>query len=136
MGATLVGSRIARTVHLDEHGSTFGGSPLACAAASATLRVILEGDLVSHAATMGDLIKVQLEGLPRVREVRGMGLLLGLCLDLPAKAVQAAMLERGIVLGTSADPNVLRLMPPMVVTEADVEHLASVLGSVLGELGA
>jgi acetylornithine/succinyldiaminopimelate/putrescine aminotransferase len=133
MGATLVSSRIASTVKLDEQGSTFGGGPLACAAALATLETILEGDLCAHAARMGGLLKKRLAPLPHVREVRGMGLLLGLCLDVPAKGVQSAMLERGIILGTSADPNVLRLMPPMVVSEEDVEHLVSMIDSVLAD---
>jgi acetylornithine/succinyldiaminopimelate/putrescine aminotransferase len=134
MGATLVSTRIAETVHLDEHGSTFGGGPLACAAATATLDVILGDGLIGHAASMGDLIKQQLGRLPHVQDLRGMGLLLGLRLDVPAKQVQAAALECGVILGTSADPNVLRLMPPMVVTESDVDHLTSVLAEVLAEL--
>src|SRR5205823_3917809 len=130
MGATLVSTRVAQTVKLDEHGSTFGGGPLACAAASATLDVILDEDLPTHAAAMGTLITERMRGLPHVQEVRGMGLLLGLRLDVPAREVQAGALERGVILGTSGDPNVLRLMPPMVVTEQDIEHLASVLGTV------
>jgi predicted acetylornithine/succinylornithine family transaminase len=132
MGATLVSSRIAGTVKLDEHGSTFGGGPLVCAAASATLDVILEGNLTEHAAAMGALIKEGLGKLPHVREIRGMGLLLGLCLDVPAKDVQAQALKRGIILGTSADPQVLRVMPPMVVTREDVDHLVKVMEEVLG----
>lgn len=134
MGATLVSSKIAETVKLDEHGSTFGGGPLVCAAAMATLQTILEEDLCSHAGKMGKLITEKVSRLPHVKEVRGLGLLLGLNLDIPAKQVQAAALERGVILGTSGDPNVLRLMPPMVVTEEDVEHLLEVLGEVLGEL--
>jgi predicted acetylornithine/succinylornithine family transaminase len=131
MGATLVSTRIASTVKLDEHGSTFGGGPLACAAASATLDVILDNNLVSHAAAMGDLIKQNLVTLPHVREVRGLGLLLGLHLDIPAKDVQHAALKHRIILGTSADPNVLRVMPPMIVTQHDIDHLAAVLQEVL-----
>jgi predicted acetylornithine/succinylornithine family transaminase len=134
MGATLISTRIAETVHLDEHGSTFGGSPIACAAAHATLSVILENGMLAHAAEMGELMKARLSGLPHVVEVRGLGLLLGLRLDVPAKAVQAAALERGIILGTSGDPNVLRIMPPMVVTTEDVDHLASILRDVVGSL--
>jgi acetylornithine aminotransferase len=80
---------------------------------------------------MGDLLKKRRAPLPNVREVRGMGLLLGLYLDVPAKAVQSAMLECGVILGTSADPNILRPMPPMVVSDADFEHLISALSSVL-----
>ncbi|HMA33164.1 MAG TPA: aminotransferase class III-fold pyridoxal phosphate-dependent enzyme [Chloroflexia bacterium] len=136
MGATLIAQRIAQTVHLDEHGSTFGGGPLACAAAAATLDVILGGDLPAHAAAIGTLLQAQLSPLPHVREVRGLGLLLGLVLDVPAKTVQQAALDQGIILGTSADPQVLRLMPPMVVTEADVAHLVAVLDSILRSLPA
>jgi acetylornithine/succinyldiaminopimelate/putrescine aminotransferase len=134
MGATLVSSRIAETVHLDEHGSTFGGGPLACAAAAATLDVILGGDLPAHAAAMGERIKAGLGALPHVQEVRGLGLLLGVKFDVPAKQVQQAALDQGIILGTSGDPNVLRVMPPMVVTEADVDYLVAVLGQVLGDM--
>src|SRR4051812_17430916 len=134
MGATMVSSRIAETVHLDEHGSTFGGGPLACAAAQATLDVIREDDLVAHAAAMGELIKGKLSDLPHVREVRGLGLLLGLSLDVPGKGVQAAALSRGIILGTSADPNVLRLMPPLIVSETDIAHLYAALSDVLSEI--
>jgi acetylornithine/N-succinyldiaminopimelate aminotransferase len=136
MGATLVSSRIAATVHLDEHGSTFGGGPLVCAAAQATLDVILGENLPAHAEAMGAMIKERLGSLPHVRDMRGLGLLLGLHLDVPAKDVQKAALDRGIILGTSGDPNVLRVMPPMVVTADDVEHLAAVLGDVLGAIGA
>jgi acetylornithine/succinyldiaminopimelate/putrescine aminotransferase len=134
MGATLVSSRIAQTVHIDEHGSTFGGGPLACAAADATLSTILDENLTEHAAAMGTLLKEKLGWLPHVKCVRGMGLLLGLALDVPAKGVQAAALEQGIILGTSGDPNVLRVMPPMCVTQSDVDHLAFVLANVLGEM--
>lgn len=134
MGATLISTRIAETVHLDEHGSTFGGGPLASAAALATLEVLLSDGMIEHAAEIGNLLKEKVGSLPHVKEVRGLGLLLGVVLDIPAKDVQAGALEQGIILGTSGDPNVLRLMPPMVVTEADVEHLIDVLGGVLEQL--
>ncbi len=134
MGATMMTTRIAETIHLDEHGSTFGGGPLVCAAAAATLAVIQSGDLPAHAAAMGERIRNALGGLPHVLEVRGLGLLLGLHLDIPAKTVQTAALEHGIILGTSGDANVLRVMPPLVVTAADVDHLAATLEVILKEL--
>ena len=83
---------------------------------------------------MGERIKAALGALPHVREVRGLGLLLGVKFDVPAKQVQQAALDQGIILGTSGDANVLRVMPPMVVTEADVDHLVSVLGQILGDM--
>jgi predicted acetylornithine/succinylornithine family transaminase len=133
MGATLISSRIAETVKLDEHGSTFGGGPLVCAAALATLELIIDEDMPAHAAAMGQLMKDKLSKLPHVTEVRGLGLLLGLCLDKPAKDVQTELFNRGIITGTSADPNVLRIMPPMVVTPADIDHLVAVMAEVLGD---
>ena len=134
MGATLIASRIAETIHLDEHGSTFGGGPLACAAAQATLEVITADGMLDHVNRMSDLIKSKIGQLPHVKEIRGLGLLLGVVLDVPAKDVQAAALEQRIILGTSGDANVLRLMPPMIVSEADIEHLANVLGAVLEKI--
>jgi acetylornithine/succinyldiaminopimelate/putrescine aminotransferase len=133
MGATLISSRIAETVKLDEHGSTFCGGPLVCAAALATLELIIDEDMPAHAAAMGQLMKDKLSKLPHVTEVRGLGLLLGLCLDKPAKDVQTELFNRGIITGTSADPNVLRIMPPMVVTPADIDHLESVMSEALGD---
>jgi len=131
MGATLVSSRIAATVHLDEHGSTFGGGPLVCAAAAATLAAIQEDGLVAHAAAMGDLLVDRLGALPHVRALRGLGLLRGLELDIPAAPVQQAALAHGIILGTSGDAHILRVMPPLIVTPADIAHLADALRAVL-----
>jgi acetylornithine/succinyldiaminopimelate/putrescine aminotransferase len=119
-------------VKLDEHGSTFGGGPLACAAALATLNLIVDKAMPAHANAMGAMLKEKLGKLPHVLEVRGMGLLLGLRLDKPAKDIHMEVFNRGVIVGTSADPNVLRVMPPMVVTPADIDHLVAVLADVLG----
>jgi predicted acetylornithine/succinylornithine family transaminase len=132
MGATLIAGRVAETVKLDEHGSTFGGGPLVCAAALATLNLIVDEGMVAHAAEMGELLKEKLSKLPHVVEVLGMGLLLGLRLDRPAKDVHMGVFERGVIVGTSGDANVLRVMPPMVVTPEDIEHVVGVLAEVLG----
>jgi acetylornithine/N-succinyldiaminopimelate aminotransferase len=131
MGATLVSTRIADTVHAEEHGSTFGGSPLACAAAAATLETVIGEDLAGRATALEPFIRARLDGLPHLQEIRGLGLLLGLRLDIEAKPIQEALLERGIIIGTSADPQVLRLMPPLIVEEAHITHLAAVLNEVL-----
>ncbi|HUS16732.1 MAG TPA: aminotransferase class III-fold pyridoxal phosphate-dependent enzyme [Chloroflexia bacterium] len=134
MGATLVNTRIGDTVQVEEHGSTFGGSPLACAAAAATLEVVIAEDLTGRAVRLGALVRERLTGLPHLVEIRGLGLLLGLRFDVPGKIVQDALLGRGIILGTSADLSVLRLMPPLVVEDAHIEHLARTLREVLGGL--
>ncbi|HMA36311.1 MAG TPA: aminotransferase class III-fold pyridoxal phosphate-dependent enzyme [Chloroflexia bacterium] len=134
MGATLVSSRIAESVQVEEHGSTFGGSPLACAAAAATLETVIGQDLTGRAALLEGVVRECLQGLPHLVEIRGLGLLLGLRFDIPAKAVQDGLLAQGIIIGTSADPTVLRLMPPLVVEEQHIAHLAHALRVVLSAL--
>jgi acetylornithine/N-succinyldiaminopimelate aminotransferase len=134
MGATLVTQRIAETVSYGEQGATFGGGPLACAAAKATLETILEDDLVSHAAEMGDYIKEKLAPLPGIEEVRGLGLLLGLVTALPAAEVRDALREKGFLVGTSGDPHVLRLMPPLIVQKDHVDELVVALEETLTSL--
>jgi acetylornithine/succinyldiaminopimelate/putrescine aminotransferase len=131
MGATLVSTRLAATVHLEEHGSTFGGGPLACAAADATLTPILDDGLVAHAAAMEQVIRATYADLPHLVEIRGLGLLLGLRLDVPVKPIQAAALAQGLILGTSGDPNVLRLMPPLVVQAEEIAAARVILQTVL-----
>jgi acetylornithine aminotransferase/acetylornithine/N-succinyldiaminopimelate aminotransferase len=134
MGATLVRSSIAQTIGLEEHGSTFGGSPLACAAAAATLDIVIAEDLCGRATQMESVARAALAGLPHLLEVRGMGLLLGLCFDRPAKAIQEALLAHGILIGTCADPTVLRMMPPLIVEESHIAAFATALRAVLAEL--
>ena len=131
MGATLVSTRLAATIHLEEHGSTFGGGPLAAAAADATLTTILDDGLVAHAAAMEALIRATYADLPHLVEIRGLGLLLGLRFAIPVKPIQAAALAQGLILGTSGDPNVLRLMPPLVVTPDEIAAARAILQTVL-----
>lgn len=133
MGATLVTQKIAQTVSYGEQGSTFGGGPMACAAALATLDVIIAENLVAHAAEMGTYIKTRLGALPGVLEVRGLGLLLGLKTVLPAKVLQSALRDKGFLVGTSFNPAVVRLMPPLIAQPAHVDALAAALDSVLAE---
>lgn len=130
MGAVLVRKPIATTIGYSEQGTTFGGGPLACAAALATLEVILEEDLPARAAAMGAYLRQQTAEMPGLIAVRGLGLLLGLETALPAKAVQAGLFERGFLAGTSANPHVLRLMPPLTVEPAHIDALVTALGEV------
>ncbi|MFW6069782.1 MAG: aspartate aminotransferase family protein [bacterium] len=127
MGAVALGPRV-QGLSPGVHGSTFGGNPLACAAALATLSVLEEEQLVPRAARLGHTFMQQLQALqsPLLREVRGLGLMLGLELKLPARHVVEALMERG-VLALTAGTTVLRLLPPLVITE---EQLTAVAGSI------
>ncbi len=121
MGAVLIRQHISKTIHHGEHGSTFGGGPVACAALKANIDVIRKECLVENAATVGAYIREEAEKLPGVRGVKGKGLLLGIELESEAKKVRNTLLKKGVITGTSAQKNVLRLLPPLVLKAADVD---------------
>jgi acetylornithine/succinyldiaminopimelate/putrescine aminotransferase len=131
MGAVLVSDEIAKTVKNDEYGTTFGGGPIACAAAEATVRVIEEEDLLDRVRDGSTLLRQGLRQIPSVREVRGEGYLLGVVLDRPGKPVREALLSRGVLVGGSDLPDTLRLLPPLVLAIEEIDRFLGVLSKVL-----
>ncbi|MDQ2870734.1 MAG: aminotransferase class III-fold pyridoxal phosphate-dependent enzyme [Acidobacteriota bacterium] len=131
MGAVLVSDEIAAGVKPEEYGTTFGGGPLACAAAEATVRVIETEGLLENVRRGSERLRAGLEKLPGVREVRGEGFLLGIVLDRPGKPVREALMARGILVGGSDLPDVLRLLPPLVLREEEIDRFLSAMGEVL-----
>jgi acetylornithine/succinyldiaminopimelate/putrescine aminotransferase len=119
MAALLLSAALARGVKAGELGSTFGGGPLAAAAMLATLDVIRDEGLAARAAQAGETIRRGLAGTV-VRQVRGAGLLLGLACGAHAPALKAFLESRRILVGGSADPAVLRLMPPLTLADASI----------------
>jgi acetylornithine aminotransferase len=119
-----------------QHGTTFGGNPVAAAAALATLHVIERDGLLLNATRVGQRLRDGILGLssPLVGEVRGEGLLLAVQLEQPvAAAVAASLLEKGVILNAVA-PDALRLAPPLVLTEEQADWFVSVLGEVFDEV--
>lgn len=114
------------------HGSTFGGNPLACAAARATLKAMIDDDLPAQAARKGTYIMEQLaaRNLSKVREIRGRGLLIGLELKERVQPTLVALMERG-VLALPAGPNVLRLLPPLIISDAEIDQVITIVAEVL-----
>ena len=131
MGAVLIGAAVAAQP-AGTHGSTFGGNPLACAAALATLDVMSHDDLPGQAARKGLYLLEQLKAIdsPAVREVRGLGLMIGIELRHKVAAALQAMLERGVI-ALPAGLTVLRLLPPLVITDEQLERVLHVLREVL-----
>lgn len=129
-GAVLAGPKASAAVGPGSLGSTFGGGPLACAAIRATAETIEAGRLWERAAELETELRTAL-ALPGIRRIRGRGLLLGLELDSPAKAAHAALLRRGILTGTSEDPAVLRLLPPVVIGSKEISALRDALKEAL-----
>ncbi|MDR9459548.1 MAG: acetylornithine transaminase [Dehalococcoidia bacterium] len=122
-----------------DHGSTFGGNPLACSAGYATVKYILEHNVVENCQQIGDYLKASLEGLKAsfesVVEVRGRGLLLALELSSDiADSVVKACLEDGLLLN-AVKPNAVRFMPPLIISKRDVDKAMSILERVLARVG-
>jgi len=129
IGALLVREGIADAIGPGDHGSTFGGNPVASAAACAVVEAI-DDALLENVAARGAQLSAGLAKLPGVREVRGRGLLLAGLLDRDAAPVVDECRARGLLVLT-AGPDVLRLLPPLVVTEAEVDQALGVLREVL-----
>ncbi|NUP88019.1 MAG: aminotransferase class III-fold pyridoxal phosphate-dependent enzyme, partial [Burkholderiaceae bacterium] len=110
------------------HGTTFGGNPLAMRAGIETLRIMEEDGLLEHARAMGERLKAGLqEGLgqaPGFVEVRGQGLMLGVQLDRPCGALLQRAADAGLLLSVTAD-SVIRLLPALVITPAEVDELVA-----------
>jgi acetylornithine/LysW-gamma-L-lysine aminotransferase len=134
MGACLIGERVP-ALAAQTHGSTFGGNPLACAAALAALEVMVSEDLPGRAAALGGWLLERFEGLPkgRVREVRGLGLIIGIELRSKVSPVLKTLQERG-VLALPAGMNVLRLLPPLVIERDALETAAATIEAVIHDL--
>lgn len=133
-GAVLVSGDIAKTVQINDQGSTFGGGPLVCSAISATLDIITKEGLIKNAQKSGKMIKNNLSKVKHVMSVRGEGLLLGIVLDIPAKVVQTRLLKKGVIAGTSSNTEVLRIMPPLTITSREINLFIKTLSQVLEEI--
>jgi acetylornithine/N-succinyldiaminopimelate aminotransferase len=130
VGAVVAGSSLAAGVKTGDLGSTFGGGPVVCAAALATLEVIDREGLIANAIAVGARLTRGARALG-VRRVSGRGLLLGLHLDRSAAEIQRALFTHRILTGTAGDPAVLRLMPPLTLTSAEADRLLAGLAEVL-----
>jgi acetylornithine/N-succinyldiaminopimelate aminotransferase len=132
VGAVLISEDISKTIGTGEHGSTFGGGPLASAAVRANIQVIKDEGLVDNARNMGVSLRLGLEELELVSRVKGRGLLLGIEMrkGRTAKEVGDALLARGIIAGTSADPQVLRILAPIILSSEQVDLFVRTMGGL------
>jgi acetylornithine/N-succinyldiaminopimelate aminotransferase len=126
IGALLVGDDAPTGFEPGDHGSTFGGNPVACAAANAVVDTI-DDELLAHVRSLSAYFRASLAPFG---EVRGLGLLLGLELDRPAAPVVEAALEHGLVIGTAGE-NTLRVAPPLTLTTDEAVHGLQLLTEVL-----
>jgi len=143
VGACVTGGRARGLFKPGHHGSTFGGNPLAMAAVLATLETMQHDDLLGNAKRVGQAIRdglvAGLDGVAGVKEIRGMGLMIGVELDRPCGEIVARALEAGLIVNVTND-RVVRLLPPLVMSEAEgrivVERLAPIIRDFLAQAGA
>jgi acetylornithine/N-succinyldiaminopimelate aminotransferase len=129
IGCLLVADSAAGAFAPGDHGSTFGGNPVSCAAAIAVCETV-DDDLLASVRANGQRLRAGIAGLPHVVDVRGRGLLVGAELDVPAGPIVDAALDAGLVALTSG-ANVLRLAPPLVVDATHIDQALTILGEVM-----
>ena len=138
IGAALVGQDVADTISFGDHGSTYGGNLLACRAGLCVLGE-LTGGLMENVRRVAPFFEQRLKSIAAkhaiVKEVRGAGLMWGLVLDRDAAQVVPAGLERGVIVNRTAE-TVVRLLPPLVISEAEADEALSRLDAALGAVGA
>lgn len=133
IGACIAEEPFASAFGAGDHGSTFGGNPIAAQAALATIRYLDSKGVLSKVSRKSELFKKLLNGLPGVKEIRGSGLMLAVALEIPeAKAIASACLDGGLLINAIGD-DCLRLTPPLVISESEIEEACGILKGVLLE---
>jgi acetylornithine/N-succinyldiaminopimelate aminotransferase len=134
VGAIVVGERAKNVFGPGNHGTTFGGNPLAMRAAIETLEIMEADGLLENAAKVGAHLKAELErefaGLSGVKELRGAGLMLGIELDRPCGVILTRAMEAGLLLSVTAD-SVIRLVPPLILTTAEADEIVAIFAPLV-----
>jgi acetylornithine/N-succinyldiaminopimelate aminotransferase len=134
IGAVVTGPKAMHVLGPGNHGTTFGGNPLAMRAGVETLRIMEEDGVMAHAAAVGAHLKAGLEralaGVAGVREIRGAGLMLGIELDRPCGVILGRAAEAGLMLSVTAD-SVIRLVPPLILSMAEADQIVAILAPIV-----
>jgi acetylornithine/N-succinyldiaminopimelate aminotransferase len=137
LGAVLGNARVADTLKAGDHGTTFGGGPLACKLALEVLNVIEQDGLLAAVSELGDYLKNGIKALsprhPSIGEIRGIGLMIGVELGKYAKDVVNSLLKKGVIANAAHD-TVLRLLPPFIISKQNIDEFLIVLDEVLSEV--
>lgn len=136
VSACLAAGAATSTFKPGNHGSTFGGNPLACVAGLTTLNIVEQDQLLAHAEQLGQFIRqcftAAMQGVKGVVELRGQGLMIGIELDRPCGELVKQALARGLLINVTAD-NVIRLLPPLVMSQDEAQQLLDILCPLVKE---
>lgn len=134
IGACLAHGEAAKLMQPGNHGSTFGGNPLASAVALKVVELIESGDIYQRAVIVGNIIMQgltdALEGVEHVKDIRGCGCMIGIELTKPCKSLYTEALKHGLVINVTAD-SVIRLLPPMIMTDQEAQQVVSILAPLI-----
>jgi acetylornithine aminotransferase len=137
IGAMVATEEVAAAFGPGSHGSTFGGNPLVTAAAVAALRVLLEDGVLEHCRTVGDYLRNRLEDMQQrysfIKEVRGRGLILGMEMTIPGAEIVNEALRQGLLINCTVG-NVLRFLPPLIVTREEIDEALTILDGILKKM--
>lgn len=136
VGACLAAGKAAGTFQPGNHGSTFGGNPLACTAGLTTLNILEQDKLLAHAGSLGNFFQqgfaTALQGVNGVKEIRGQGLMIGIELDKPCGDLVKLALVKGLLINVTAD-SVIRLLPPLIMSQQEAQQLLDILCPLIKE---
>ena len=134
IGACLASGKAADLLQPGNHGSTFGGNPLACAAALATINTIQADGLLDRATVVGERImsglRSELAGVEHVKDIRGLGCMIGIELNKPCKSLFGMAMSKGLVINVTAE-SVIRLLPPFIMTDDEADLLVAILAPLI-----
>jgi acetylornithine aminotransferase len=136
IGTCLTAGKASGMFKPGNHGSTFGGNPLACTAGLTTLNIIEQDKLLAHAESLGQFIRqgiaTALQGVNGIKEIRGQGLMLGIELDKPCGDLVQLALAKGLLANVTAD-NVIRLLPPLIMSKDEAQQMLDILCPLIKE---
>jgi acetylornithine/N-succinyldiaminopimelate aminotransferase len=134
IGACLAHGDAAHLMQPGNHGSTFGGNPLACTVALKVVELLETGNIYQRATAIGDIIMqglaAELRGVDHVKEIRGCGCMIGIELSKPCKSLYTDALKQGLIINVTAE-SVVRLLPPMIMTDQEAEQVVSILAPLI-----
>ncbi|EKD92987.1 MAG: hypothetical protein ACD_28C00284G0004 [uncultured bacterium] len=131
LSCVLVKEKISETIKMGEHATTFGGGPVPCVAALATLKVILKKGFLENVKTKASYLKAQLSEMKEIEKVLGQGFLLGVQFKKSYPELAKNGLKNGLIVGESSDPSLIRLLPPLTTTKKEIDLFITLLKSTL-----
>jgi acetylornithine/N-succinyldiaminopimelate aminotransferase len=136
IAAICASSEVAKAFSPGSHGTTFGGHPVCCAASLAAIEEMLDKDLAGNAEKMGEYFSAKLKTLPYVKEVRGQGLLVGVEFDgLNSVEIKHKCFDRKLLI-TAIGSNIIRMVPPLIITEEDCDKAYEIIKAAVEEVSA